>query len=154
MTPAGFPHSEICGSMPACGSPQLFAADRVLLRRMVPGHPPCALVSLIFSSILLRPIFSCPMICIIKLNRNDYSFDLVFSLICSCQGARAVALDPLPVPATCFFRSWFRVELGSARFLQRTLKTIQSEQEERCQPWDLSVLSFPSLLAKRRSTLE
>ena len=52
-------------------SPQLFAADRVLLRRMVPGHPPCALVSLIFSSILLRPIFSCPMICIIKLNRND-----------------------------------------------------------------------------------
>ena len=71
MTPAGFPHSEICGSMPACGSPQLFAADRVLLRRMVPGHPPCALVSLIFSSILLRPIFSCPMIFIIKLNRND-----------------------------------------------------------------------------------
>ena len=32
------------------------------------------------------------------------------------------------------------MELGSARFLQRTLKTIQSEQEERCQPWDLSVL--------------
>ena len=44
--------------------------------------------------------------------------------------------------------------LVSARFLQRTLKTIQSEQEERCQPSDLSVLSFPSLLAKRRSTLE
>ena len=31
---------------------EAIAADRVLLRRMVPGHPPCALVSLIFSSIL------------------------------------------------------------------------------------------------------
>ena len=48
-SPAGFPHSDIHGSMPACGSPWLFAACHVLLRRMVPGHPPCALCSLIFS---------------------------------------------------------------------------------------------------------
>ena len=48
---AGFPHSDINGSMPACRSPLLFAACHVLLRRMVPGHPPCALCSLIFSSI-------------------------------------------------------------------------------------------------------
>ena len=45
---AGFPHSDINGSMPACRSPLLFAACHVLLRRMVPGHPPCALCSLIF----------------------------------------------------------------------------------------------------------
>ena len=44
---AGFPHSDIHGSMPVCDSPWLFAAYRVLLRRMVPGHPPCALCSLI-----------------------------------------------------------------------------------------------------------
>ena len=50
-SPAGFPHSDVNGSMPACGSPLLFAACHVLLRRMVPGHPPCALCSLIFSSL-------------------------------------------------------------------------------------------------------
>ncbi len=43
----GFPHSDIKGSMPACGSPLLFAACHVLLRRLVPGHPPCALLRLI-----------------------------------------------------------------------------------------------------------
>ena len=53
---AGFPHSDICGSMSACDSPQLFAAGRVLLRRLVPWHPPCALLRLIT---LLRPTFRC-----------------------------------------------------------------------------------------------
>ena len=45
-SPAGFPHSEICGSMPVCGSPQLFAAYHVFLRLLVPRHPPCALLCL------------------------------------------------------------------------------------------------------------
>ena len=43
---AGFPHSEICGSMDICSSPQLFAAYHVFLRLLVPRHPPCALISL------------------------------------------------------------------------------------------------------------
>ena len=43
----GFPHSDICGSMFICNSPQLFAACHVLLRRLVPRHPPYALSSLI-----------------------------------------------------------------------------------------------------------
>ena len=42
----GFPHSEICGSVPICGSPQLIAACRVLHRLSVPRHSPCALYSL------------------------------------------------------------------------------------------------------------
>ena len=42
----GFPHSEICGSMDICSSPQLFAAYHVFLRLLVPRHPPCALVRL------------------------------------------------------------------------------------------------------------
>ena len=46
MTPAGFPHSDICGSTPACDSPQLFAANHVLHRLLTPRHPPCALSSL------------------------------------------------------------------------------------------------------------
>ena len=43
MTLAGFPHSGITGSKPACGSPMLFAAYRALPRLSVPRHPPCAL---------------------------------------------------------------------------------------------------------------
>ena len=40
---AGFPHSDIPGSMPASGSPGLFAAGHVLRRLSAPRHPPCAL---------------------------------------------------------------------------------------------------------------
>ena len=50
---AGFPHSDICGSMAICASPQLFAAYHVFLRLLVPRHPPCALgrlTSLAFSA--------------------------------------------------------------------------------------------------------
>src|SRR5512142_1149348 len=46
----GFPHSEIPGSMPACGSPRLIAACHVLLRLLLPRHPPCALSSLTIKS--------------------------------------------------------------------------------------------------------
>jgi hypothetical protein len=42
----GFPHSEIPGSKPACGSPGLIAASHVLLRLLAPRHPPYALSSL------------------------------------------------------------------------------------------------------------
>ena len=44
--PAGFPHSDICGSMDICSSPQLFAAYHVFHRLLVPRHPPCALTCL------------------------------------------------------------------------------------------------------------
>ena len=45
----GFPHSDICGSVDICSSPQLFAAYHVFLRLLVPRHPPCALISLTIS---------------------------------------------------------------------------------------------------------
>ena len=55
---AGFPHSDIHGSMLACSSPWLFAAYRVLRRLLAPRHPPYALSSLTF---LLSPHFRvCP----------------------------------------------------------------------------------------------
>ena len=44
--PRGFPHSEIPGSKPTCGSPRLIAACHVLHRLLLPRHPPCALSSL------------------------------------------------------------------------------------------------------------
>ena len=46
ITASEFPHSEICGSMLICSSPQLIAACHVLLRLPVPRHPPCALIHL------------------------------------------------------------------------------------------------------------
>ena len=42
---AGFPHSDISGSMDICSSPKLFAAYHVFHRLLVPRHPPCALTN-------------------------------------------------------------------------------------------------------------
>ena len=46
ITLCGFSHSDIHESAPACGSSWLFAAYRVLLRLLVPRHPPYALIRL------------------------------------------------------------------------------------------------------------
>ena len=46
VCPAGFPHSEISGSMDICSSPKLIAAYHVFHRLLVPRHPPCALFCL------------------------------------------------------------------------------------------------------------
>ena len=46
VCPAGFPHSDISGSMDICSSPKLFAAYHVFHRLLVPRHPPCALLRL------------------------------------------------------------------------------------------------------------
>jgi hypothetical protein len=51
---AGFPHSDSHGSKLACSSPWRFAAGRVLLRRVAPRHPPCA---------LNRLLLLCSLIC-------------------------------------------------------------------------------------------
>ena len=48
--PCGFPHSDTCGSMGICPSPQLFAACRVFHRLPVPRHSPCALCCLTLQS--------------------------------------------------------------------------------------------------------
>ena len=45
---AGFPHSDISGSLDICSSPKLFAAYHVFHRLSVPRHPPCALSCLAF----------------------------------------------------------------------------------------------------------
>ena len=42
----GLPHSEICGSKPIPGSPQLNAGYHVLHRLLLPRHPPNALFAL------------------------------------------------------------------------------------------------------------
>src|ERR1051326_4844303 len=56
----GFPHSEIPGSKPACGSPGLIAACHVLLRLLLPRHPPCALSSLTTKFARHTNLSACP----------------------------------------------------------------------------------------------
>ena len=51
---SGLLHSDICGSMSACDSPQLFVAGHVLLRLLMPRHSPCALYSLTSTQVLLE----------------------------------------------------------------------------------------------------
>ena len=46
VSSAGFPHSDISGSLDICSSPKLFAAYHVFHRLLVPRHPPCALSSI------------------------------------------------------------------------------------------------------------
>ena len=91
MTPAGFPHSEIHGSKPACGSPWLIAAYHVFLRRPVPWHPPCAL-----SNLIVTNLSSC--------QRIDFSiFDSFFSPETNCKIVRISAL----VRSFEHIRNWF-----------------------------------------------
>ena len=66
----GFPHSDICGSVDICSSPQLFAAYHVFHRLLVPRHPPCALYSLTCRIVLL---FSSGLFCIALLCRPGCS---------------------------------------------------------------------------------
>ena len=54
LTSGGFPHSEIPGSKPVCGSPGLIAACHVLHRLLAPRHPPYALSSLTIRKELTR----------------------------------------------------------------------------------------------------
>ena len=105
MTPAGFPHSEIHGSKPACGSPWLFAAYHVLRRLLVPRHPPYALCSLIgsFDMIFLhlkytfrytrRSVSSLAFLANCRMS-SEFAFRFSFlrsfsqfSSVCSFQGA-------------------------------------------------------------------
>ena len=44
LQPCGLPHSDMSGSRPVCGSPDLFAAYHVLRRLPKPRHPPYALL--------------------------------------------------------------------------------------------------------------
>ena len=49
----GLPHSEICGSIHMCWSPQLIAAYHVLHRLWEPRHPPCTLSYFLLPILLL-----------------------------------------------------------------------------------------------------
>ena len=84
--------------MPACGSPLLFAACHVLLRRLVPWHPPCALVRLILlrmTFVIVDPETNCLILFSGKLLPNLATglqrLFLVFLSMCGCQGACGIS---------------------------------------------------------------
>ena len=83
---AGFPHSEILGSKPACGSPRLIAACHVLHRLLAPRHPPYALSSLIIK--LTQSVF-------VQLREEE---ELLRSAFRSSLHPRTF------IPATCYGR--------------------------------------------------
>ena len=72
---AGFPHSDTCGSMPICSSPQLFAAYRVFHRPLVPRHPPRALFCLTVSCLTFSRLQTSFLSCLAW----HYSVFLLFS---------------------------------------------------------------------------
>ena len=71
----GFPHWEIPGSKPAYGSPRLIAVNHVLLRLLVPRHPPYTLFNLTVSLYNGRSFFLLPFYLIIK----EHKQSLVYS---------------------------------------------------------------------------
>ena len=91
--PAGFPHSDISGSMDICSSPKLFAAYHVFHRLLVPRHPPCALSRL--------TIHKC---CSVSSYGSLGSFLRVFSLLSS-----STFVDVLGClfPISCVDRNFF-----------------------------------------------
>ena len=78
---AGFPHSEIHGSMAGFASPWLIADPCVLRRLLVPRHSPCALCSL---TINLKSLGSFSNSLDDKFVVINYPFNLPFHITICC----------------------------------------------------------------------
>ena len=85
-SPWVFPHSDICGSMLICSSPQLFAACHVLLRLLMPRHSPYALLRLNFLNLVLSIFF---------LNCLSF-FWTFFRFVNSCEKVLSFCLNLFP----------------------------------------------------------
>ena len=76
---AGFPHSDICGSIVICTSPQLFAAYHVLHRLLVPRHSPCALSCLTFFTSLTSNVVAILHFFLVCCSMCFFLFDSFFT---------------------------------------------------------------------------
>ena len=117
VSSAGFPHSDISGSLDMCSSPKLFAAYHVFHRLPVPRHSPCALVRLTFqtfswniwypldSLLPTKIIVTLPFEIAIFLKRTYYN--LCFAVI--IQFSRYVLVMSLKArsPGTLIFTTWW-----------------------------------------------
>jgi hypothetical protein len=89
MTPVGLPHSGIHGSKPAYDSPWHFAVNRALHRLLAPRHPPYALNSLTYVSLLLGLFRN------FRSDVNSFDFYSILSL-CSFQRTFAHSFTSSP----------------------------------------------------------
>ena len=127
----GFPHSDICGSVDICSSPQLFAAYHVFLRLLVPRHPPCALISLTITllhsvaTVGRSELFSVCNLRYLCLLLNDFSFFLrifrcasdVLKLACSFLYKHLfLDISVCSFQCTIFYFEVFRLQLETERF--------------------------------------
>ena len=111
MTPAGFPHSDISGSMPVSGSPKLFAAYHVLHRLSLPRHPPYALTSLTIKYFTISPTLRTTHLH--EFFSRFGAYCLPHYTLCNCQ--RTViqfevhrilgVIESLELSSTCFLNS-------------------------------------------------
>ena len=88
LQPAGLSHSEICGSIRLCQSPQLIAAYHVLLRLWEPRHSPYAL------NYFLTYVFEYPL-CFLSHHVNEL-----------------FRPDPKPLPRILLFSSTTCIQSG------------------------------------------
>ena len=118
VSSAGFPHSDISGSLDMCSSPKLFAAYHVFHRLPVPRHSPCALVRLTFQTFfqniwypldsLLLPtkiIVTLPFEIAIFLKRTYYN--LCFAVIIQFSRYVLVMFLKARSPETLIFITWW-----------------------------------------------
>ena len=116
---AGFPHSDIHGSLPAFGFPWLFVDRYVLLRLPVPRHPPCALVSLTCPPVVSTEVFqSCSnhflwVLLAIRTPCSSICVSKILRLVC----AQYTNSSCLASHSSLFLYSVFKVHLavGSSR---------------------------------------
>ncbi len=92
----GFPHSEISGSKRTYSSPKHIGVRPVLLRLLVPRHPPCALSSLTFDLLGIAAITH--QLLLSSCIKNNYWMSLF--MLSSFQGTRLLLESTSMLPCT------------------------------------------------------
>ena len=102
FSPPGFPIRISMAITPVCGLPWLFAAYRVLLRLLAPGHSPCALIRLIFIPSVGRfPVRRRSFVAFPKTPRSFSPLSRLsasFCLLCPSSSGRFASVSAFPFP--------------------------------------------------------
>ena len=111
--------------MPACGSPWLFAAYHVFLRRPVPWHPPCAL-----SNLIVTKLSSCQRIVF-----TIFNFYFLLRPTAKLFAFLRYALIYIIASQLVSLQDVFHLAVQFSKYIQvfacrRSLKTIQVQEEE------------------------
>ena len=168
ITPIGFPHSDFSGLMLLSSSPELFAGLHVLLRLLMPRHPPAALNNLIkllirhswprlgFPSRGLKTFYNCSW-------SNSPQAPFYFSEICIFTTLK------MSLKLTSFGGEFLRIlifwpdsnESGLTYLIQTVKITLSCLDKRRetmwqviklAQPMESTWVSFPIVLKRRWSS--